>query len=65
LVEVIAFAGAALALIWLSPARRLLPAAPGVSAAADSLRQRLKEPVPYGIAITAGGLYLAALRALA
>jgi prepilin peptidase CpaA len=63
-VEVIAFSGAALALVWLSPARRLLPDAPGVLAGADSLRQRLKEPVPYGIAITAGGLYLAVLRVL-
>ena len=66
-VEVIAFAGAALALVWLSPARRLLPAAPACEAqsAAPGLRQRLKTPVPYGIAIAAGGLYLAASRAIA
>jgi len=67
-IEVTAVAGAALALIWLSPARRLLPAAPaalGADTTEEGLRQRLKEPVPYGIAIAAGGLYLAASRAIA
>ena len=68
-IEVMAFAGAALALVWLSPARHLLPAAPataGVGMGEDGgLRRRLSEPVPYGLAIAAGGLYLAASRALA
>ena len=64
-VNVIAFTGAGLALVWLSPMRRLLPAAPGAESGVVGLRQRLREPVPYGIAITAGGLYLAAFRALA
>jgi len=67
-IEVIALAGAALALVWLSPARRLLPEAPvvpGEHSAEDGMRQRLRAPVPYGIAIAAGGLYLAASRALA
>jgi len=62
--QITTFAGAALALIWLTPMRRLLPSAPGASIAEDGPRRRLKEPVPYGLAITAGGLYLAALHAL-
>jgi prepilin peptidase CpaA len=63
-------AGGALALAWLTPFRRLMPAAPQTSSPGESavggvgLRSRLHQPTPYGAAIAAGGLYVAALRAL-
>ncbi len=63
-------AGGVLALAWLTPFRRLMPAAPqaepGPEPAAETaaLRSRLHQPTPYGAAIAAGGLYVAALRAL-
>jgi prepilin peptidase CpaA len=62
-------AGGALALAWLSPFRRLMPAAPQpppideAGGATSGLRSRLHQPTPYGAAIAAGGLYVAALRA--
>lgn len=62
-------AGGALALAWLSPFRRLMPAAPQpppggeTDAATSGMRSRLHQPTPYGAAIAAGGLYVAALRA--
>jgi prepilin peptidase CpaA len=58
-------AGGALALTWLTPFRRLMPAAPQAqpSAEAAGVRSRLHQPTPYGAAIAAGGLYVAALRA--
>ena len=58
-------AGGALALAWLTPFRRLMPAAPQAqpSGEACGLRGRLHQPTPYGAAIAAGGLYVAALRA--
>ena len=65
---VTALAGAAIGIAWLSPMRRLMPAAP-VEAGMPTVdgdagwRARLKQPVPYGVAIAVGGLYLAALRA--
>ena len=59
-------AGGALALTWLTPFRRLMPAAPQAPPSVDSagLRARFHQPTPYGAAIAAGGLYVAALRAL-
>jgi prepilin peptidase CpaA len=67
---VTAFAGAAIALAWLTPLRRLMPAAPAfpehASPAADTvspLRARMSQPVPYGVAITVGGIHLAAVHA--
>ena len=62
---VVAFAGAAIALTWLTPLRRLMPAAPADLAApeAPTGRARFAQPVPYGIAISTGGLYLAATHA--
>lgn len=46
--------GAAVALVILSPARRLLPAPPAsLAAAADPLQR----PMPFGVAIAAGGLW--------
>jgi Flp pilus assembly protein protease CpaA len=62
-------AGGALALAWLTPFRRLMPAAPQIRPSAEPgaeaarLRSRLHQPTPYGAAIAAGGLYVAALRA--
>lgn len=62
-------AGGALALAWLTPLRRLMPAAPqaqpSTEPAAETarLRSRLHQPTPYGAAIAAGGFYVAALRA--
>jgi prepilin peptidase CpaA len=68
---VTALAGAAIALAWLTPFRRLMPAAPEPvetpappRGGATDLRARLAQPVPYGVAITAGGLHVAALHAL-
>ncbi|HTZ78247.1 MAG TPA: prepilin peptidase [Stellaceae bacterium] len=60
---IVTFAGAALALAWLTPLRRLMPAAPADLASSDSegLRARFAQPVPYGVAISAGGLYVAAI----
>jgi len=62
---IVAFAGAAIALTWLTPLRRLMPAAPADLAApeAPTGRARFAQPVPYGIAISTGGLYLAATHA--
>lgn len=64
-------AGGVIALAWLTPFRRLMPAAPETAQAnadagsvAAGLRSRLRQPTPYGAAIAAGGLYVAALRAL-
>jgi prepilin peptidase CpaA len=58
-------AGGALALAWLTPLRRLMPVAPQASLSTEpaGLRSRLHQPTPYGAAIAAGGLYIAAMRA--
>ena len=63
-------AGGLLALIWLTPFRRLMPAAPGAAqpgaesaTARSGLRSRFHQPTPYGAAIAAGGFYVVALRA--
>ncbi|HMK68325.1 MAG TPA: hypothetical protein VK433_07240, partial [Stellaceae bacterium] len=63
-----AFAGAVIGVAWLTPVRRLMPAAPledeaGSVEPGTGFRARLKQPVPYGVAIALGGLHLAALRA--
>ncbi len=62
------FAGGVLALAWLTPFRRFMPAAPPMATTSpesrpDRIRSRLRQPTPYGAAIAAGGLYVAALRA--
>lgn len=64
-------AGGLLALAWLTPFRRLMPAAPQTAepsvetgAAQSGLRSRFHQPTPYGAAIAAGGFYVVALRAL-
>jgi len=63
-------AGGALALAWLTPFRRLMPAAPQTTQPGaepgvlpSGPRSRLHQPTPYGAAIAAGGFYLVALRA--
>ena len=58
-------AGGVLALAWLTPFRRLMPAAPQIQPSAEAAepRSRFHQPTPYGAAIAAGGLYVAALRA--
>jgi len=65
---VTALCGAAIGIAWLTPVRRLLPAAPlehETSSAnpATGWRARLRQPVPYGVAIALGGLHLATTRA--
>jgi prepilin peptidase CpaA len=67
---VTAFAGAAIALAWLTPFRRLMPAAPAfpehispATSALSPLRARMSQPVPYGVAITVGGIHLAVIHA--
>jgi len=64
-------AGGLLALTWLTPFRRLMPAAPQAAqpcvetgAGQSGLRSRFHQPTPYGAAIAAGGFYVVALRAL-
>lgn len=60
-----ALAGAVIGVAWLTPLRRLMPAAPGGEnlAAMAGLRARLRQPIPFGVAIATGGLCLAALLA--
>jgi prepilin peptidase CpaA len=55
--------GAALALLMLSPARRLMPA-PSVDAVnlTGSAGSGLRQPMPFGVAIAVGGLFVVALR---
>jgi prepilin peptidase CpaA len=48
--------GAALSAIMLSPLRRLMPQAPGADGAAEGLRQ----PMPFGVPLAAGGLWVLA-----
>jgi prepilin peptidase CpaA len=56
-----AIGGGVLALAQLSPLHRLLPARPGASAATD-FRGRMRQPVPFGIAIALGGVCIALSR---
>jgi len=67
---VTAFAGAAIALVWLTPFRRLMPVAPAfpeettpATADVDTAHRRMSQPLPYGIAIAVGGFHLAATHA--
>ncbi|HUJ98242.1 MAG TPA: prepilin peptidase [Stellaceae bacterium] len=58
---VTSLAGGALALAHLSPLGRLMPARPGTPAQAD-LRNRLQQPIPFGVAIATGGVAVALAR---
>lgn len=60
---VTALAGAVVALAWLTPVRHLVTATP-VQAEPSGLRERMRHPVPYGVAIAIGGICVAALRTL-
>jgi len=51
---VTSLAGVALALFMLSPLRRLAPSAP------EAARSAARQPMPYGVAIAAGGVWLLA-----
>ena len=62
LLLVTGFAGGALALAYLSPLHRLMPARPGLAPAGDDLRSRLRRPVPFGVAIALGGVAIALAR---
>ncbi len=66
-----ALAGGAIALAWLTPFRRLMPAAPQIErpgvelgTPVNGVSSRFHQPTPYGVAIAAGGLYVVALHAL-
>jgi len=50
--------GAALSAIMLSPLRRVMPQAP----AADGVAHGLRQPMPFGVPLAAGGLWVLALR---
>jgi prepilin peptidase CpaA len=62
LLFVTAIAGGALALAHLSPLHRLMPAPPSGAPAETDLRSRLRQPVPFGVAIAIGGVALAIAR---
>ncbi len=57
---VTSLAGAALGLVMLTPLRRCLPAAP--AALVGGTPRSLAQPMPFGIAIAAGGLFALAGR---
>jgi prepilin peptidase CpaA len=57
-----AVAGGALALTQLSPLGRLLPAPPGGAAVGGDLYSRLRQPMPFGVAIALGGVCVALAR---
>jgi len=56
---VTSLAGMALAVVMLSPLRRLMPAPPQrLSAPGGGPREWARQPMPYGVAIAAGGLWV-------
>lgn len=57
-----ALAGGVLALAQLSPLGRLLPARPGSAPAGDDLRSKLRQPMPFGVAVAFGGVCVAIAR---
>ncbi len=57
------FAGALLAVLLLTPLRRLLPAPPAVAVALTGGHTALRQPMPFGVAIAAGGAWVLAQRA--
>jgi prepilin peptidase CpaA len=59
-----ALAGGALALAHLSPLHRLLPTRAGDEPAGAGWRDRLHQPVPFGIAIAFGGVCVALSRSI-
>jgi prepilin peptidase CpaA len=59
---VTAMAGGALALAQLSPLGRLMPARASAAASDRDVRSRLRQPIPYGVAIALGGVAVALAR---
>jgi prepilin peptidase CpaA len=57
-----ALAGGLLALAQLSPLRRLLPSPPGAVAVGSDFRSKLRQPMPFGVAVALGGLSVALAR---
>jgi prepilin peptidase CpaA len=57
-----AVAGGTLALAQLTPLRRLLPAHPGGAPTGSDLRSKLRQPMPYGVAVAIGGICVALAR---
>ena len=51
-----AVAGGVLALAQLSPLGHLLPARPGGGPVATDLRSKLRQPMPFGVAVAFGGI---------
>jgi prepilin peptidase CpaA len=62
LLLVTAIGGGVLALAQLSPLHRLLPARAGGPPVGDDLRNKLRQPVPYGLAIAVAGVCVAVTR---
>ncbi len=57
-----AVAGGLLALAQLSPLGRLMPARPGGGPVGTDLRSRLRQPMPFGVAVALGGVCVAIAR---
>jgi hypothetical protein len=62
---VTSLAGAALALVLMTPARRLFPAPPQALLATAGPLQTLRQPMPFCVAIAAGGIFVLAHRVAA
>jgi prepilin peptidase CpaA len=62
LLLVTAIGGGVLALAQLSPLHRFLPARAGGPPVGDDLRDKLRQPVPYGLAIAVAGVCVALTR---
>ena len=57
-----AIAGGLLAVTALSPLGRLLPARPGSAPAGNDFYSRMRQPMPFGVAIALGGVCVAVAR---
>jgi prepilin peptidase CpaA len=57
-----AVAGGVLALAQLSPLGNLLPARPGSPPVGTDLRSKLRQPMPFGVAVAFGGVCVALAR---
>lgn len=57
-----AVAGGLLALAQLSPLGRLMPVRPGVGPVGTDFRSRLRQPMPFGVAVALGGVCIAISR---
>jgi prepilin peptidase CpaA len=59
---VTSLAGAALGLVLMTPLRRLFPAPPAELVAVTGTAGSLRQPMPFGVAIAIGGLFVLAVR---